>query len=231
MKSKPQLILASASIGRKQLLEKLGVEFHVIQSQIDEDIISHLNPIKMLQMRAKAKAEDVYQHLAFSKLASSKIPTNKNHSERYLIIAADSMAILNGKTYGKTKTKSEGKILLQNLMGKTHDFVTAVSIIYCHPEASAEGSRLIKKSPTGFFANAQNDITTTRVTLRTLSDPELDSYVSYFDFTRFAAGYALNEKPWDLVTKIDGSYTNVIGLPFEIVLPILRHFELVKKNL
>ncbi|MCL4200678.1 Maf family protein, partial [Patescibacteria group bacterium] len=41
------------------------------------------------------------------------------------------------------------------------------------------------------------------------------------------AGYALNETPWDLVTKVDGSYTNVIGLPFEVLLPVLRTIKII----
>ncbi len=216
MKTQPQIILASNSIGRKLLLEKLGVEFEIITSQIDEDNIIHQNPIKMIQMRAQAKAENVCQHLAFSKKSSGKIYSKRYtlNANSYLILAADSMAIFNGKTYGKTKTKAEGRKLLQDLMGKTHEFVTAVSIIYFK---SLKLPKLLK-----------DEMTVTRVTLRHLSERELDSYVSYFDFTRFAAGYALNEKPWDLVTKIEGSYTNVIGLPFEIVLPIFRQFDLVK---
>jgi septum formation protein len=66
-----------------------------------------------------------------------------------------------------------------------------------------------------------------KVTFRKLSTIELDSYITRFDFTRFAAGYSINEAPWDLVTKIDGSYTNVIGLPFEVLLPILRTLKII----
>ncbi len=60
-----------------------------------------------------------------------------------------------------------------------------------------------------------------------MTGPELESYVARYDFTRFAAGYSLNETPWDLVTKVDGSYTNVIGLPFEVLLPILRTIKII----
>ena len=60
-----------------------------------------------------------------------------------------------------------------------------------------------------------------------MSPAEIESYITRFDFTRFAGGYALNEAPWDLVTKIDGSYTNVIGLPFEVLLPILRQLKII----
>jgi len=60
-----------------------------------------------------------------------------------------------------------------------------------------------------------------------MSEAEIDEYVSRYDFTRFAAAYALNETPWNWITKIDGSYTNVIGLPFEVVLPIFKDLKLI----
>ena len=68
----------------------------------------------------------------------------------------------------------------------------------------------------------------TNVTLRKLNAVELEQYVARYDFTRFAAGYALTDTPWDLVTKVDGSYTNVVGLPFEALLPVLRHVKIIE---
>ena len=97
-------------------------------------------------------------------------------------------------------------------MGRTHVFATAVTI------ALFDGTK-VKKT--------WEKTVKTRVTMRKLTPVEIDSYVSRFDFTRFAAAYALNEAPWDLVTKIDGSYTNVIGLPFEVLLPILRQQKII----
>ena len=96
-------------------------------------------------------------------------------------------------------------------MGKTHNFVTSTHI------ALVQNS-IIKKT--------WEKTTTTKVTFRKMNAIEIESYISRFDFTRFAAGYALNEAPWDLVTKVDGSYTNVIGLPFEVLLPILRQLKI-----
>jgi septum formation protein len=97
-------------------------------------------------------------------------------------------------------------------MGKTHVFVTAVNIV------------LMKD---GVAKKTWEKTVKTKVTFRKLSPVEVDSYITRFDFTRFAAAYALNEAPWDLVTKIDGSYTNVIGLPFEVLLPILRQLKII----
>ncbi len=199
--SQPQLILASASIGRKTLLEKLGVPFKVWPSQIDEDAIIDANPIKMLELRARAKAENAKNHF----IANTTV-------KNYLIVAADSMAIHNHKTYGKAKNKTSAREIVIALMGKTHAFVTATAIISIQNDRESERFEAVTK---------------TLVTLRKLKDLEIAAYVNRYDFTRFAAGYALNETPWDMVTKIDGSYTNVIGLPFEILLPLLRNFKIL----
>lgn len=231
-----QVILASSSIGRKMLLEKLGVSFRVVPSTINEDIILHSNPIKMLQMRAKAKAEDVAKMLtANSFQLKAKIQPYAIAPKPYLIIAADSMAVFDGQTFGKAKNKADARRILKNLMGKTHNFVTATSIIYLpHPVIPATRLHLpdAKASdgqPAGIHQKLKqwNNETSTRVTLRLLSPSSLAQYVTRYDFTRFADGYALNETPWDLVTKIEGSYTNVIGLPFEVILPIFRKFRLL----
>lgn len=201
-KSKPHLILASASIGRKGLLEKLGVPFTVLPSSIDEETINDLDPKVRLINRARAKAEDVLKQLP------SRFPLSPSP---YLIIAADSEAILNEKTYGKSRNRAHAKEIVSALMGHTHDFYTATCII---------------KMQNNQEKNRWEDLTLTKVSMRNMSSQELNEYISGYDFTRFAAGYTLNETPWDLITKVEGSYTNVIGLPFEVILPIFRRMNL-----
>lgn len=198
-----QVILASQSLGRRLLLEKLGIPFRVVISRIDEDLITSPNPLKTIQKRATAKLDDV-------------IGNPKQYSlppeGRFLIITADSMGILGKKTYGKSRDREHTKQILKALMGKTHTFATAVAIAYS--EDLKEKKRWEK-------------VVSTRVTLRKMPPAEVESFVTRFDLSRFAAGFALNETPWDLVTKLEGSYTNVIGLPFEILLPILREHEII----
>jgi septum formation protein len=199
----PDVILASQSIGRRILLEKLGLRFRVVVSRVDEDAISDRDPIKTLKMRAEAKIKEVVGH---SRVYS--LPETRDA----LIIAADSMAIIGKKTFGKSIDREETREMLKSLMGRTHIFATAVAIVLF------DGTK-VKKT----WAKTVK----TRVTMRKLSPVEIDSYVSRFDFTRFAAAYAINEAPWDLVIKIDGSYTNVIGLPFEVLLPVLRQQKII----
>lgn len=197
------VILASQSIGRKSLLEKLGVRFRVAVTRIDEDAIVDDDPIAMIKRRTKAKIDEIIKHPRIYTLSEEA----KN-----IVIAADSMAVVGKRSYGKSIDREDTKALLKSLMGKTHTFVTAVTIVLLNGHTEAKRWEKLEK---------------TKVTMRKLSPAELDSYVARYDFTRFAAGYAVNEAPWDLVTKIDGSYTNVIGLPFEVILPIFRKLEVI----
>ena len=198
-----EIILGSQSIGRRTLLEKLGVRFRVIVTHVDESSITDADPVRMLQRRAIAKADEIVTH-----------PRVYNLSEqaKSLVITADTEAIIGKKSYGKAEDKDDAKRILKELMDRTHTVVTAVSIVLM------ENGKELKR---------WNKSHTTKVTLRKLTNPELDLYVSRYDFTRFSAGYALTETPWDIITKIDGSVTNVIGLPFEILLPILKTYDII----
>lgn len=198
-----ELVLASQSIGRKTLLEKLGVRFRVIVTHVNEEAIVDADPFNMLKRRAMAKADEILAHPRVYSISEQA---------KTLVIAADSMAVVGKKTYGKAADRDDAKRILKQLMGRSHVFATAMSVILM--ENGKEKKRWEKTEKT-------------KVTLRKLTNPELDMYVARYDFTRFAGGYALNETPWDLVTKVDGSYTNVIGLPFEVLLPILRSQEII----
>lgn len=197
------VVLASQSLGRRTLLERLGIHFRVVISQVDEETITHADPLTMLKRRAEAKADQV-----ISQPRVYSIPDLAKN----LIIAADSMAISGKKTFGKAADREDAKTIVRALMGKTHIFATAVCIVLL--DNLKEKKRWEK-------------VVKTKVTLKKLTNPEIESYVNRYDFTRFAAGYALGETPWDLVTKVDGSYTNVIGLPFEVLLPILRNLKII----
>lgn len=198
-----QIVLASQSIGRKYLLEKLAIPFRTMISNVNEENVMDKDPYKCLKKRAVAKAEEIAKNPRIY-----NIPTEG----KVLIIAADSMAVLEGKTFGKSGAKEETKSMLRSLMGKTHVFATALLIQYFF---------------NGTLKKSWDSVTKTKVTLRKLTPAEMESYVSRYDFSRFAAAYSLNETPWDLVTKIEGSYTNIIGLPFEEILPIFRKLEII----
>lgn len=200
----PDVVLASQSVGRRSLLEKLGIRFRTVVTRIDEEHVTDPNPVKTLQKRAEAKSTEVVDNPRVY-----MIPEDRD----VIVIAADSEAISGKKSYGKAADKDEARAMLKELMGKSHTFTTAVRIVHISM---------------GTVKKTWSKTVETKVTLRKLTNPELESYITRYDFSRFAAGYALNEMPWDLVTKVDGSYTNVIGLPFEVLIPVLRTLKIIE---
>lgn len=198
------IILASQSIGRKHLLEKLGIRFRVVVSNIDEDSITSADPYKTVKARASAKLDEILKNPRVYAL---------DDKAKNLVIAADSMAILGKKTYGKSKSREHAKEMLKELMDHTHTFVTCVMAAL--------------RDEKGEIAKRWDKTSATKVSMRKMNNAELESYVTRYDFGKFAAAYSMQETPWDLVTKIDGSYTNVIGLPLEILLPIFRSLEII----
>ncbi len=197
------VVLASQSVGRRGLLEKLGLKFKVAVARINEEAFTDKEPLKQLKKRATAKADEVAKHPRVYNIAENA---------KTLIIAADSEAILGKNAYGKPADREDAKKMLRELMDKTHTFVTAVNMVLL--EGHIEKKRWEKQ-------------VSTKVTLAKLGPTELESYIGRYDLTRFAASHSLSDAPWPLVTKIDGSYTNVVGLPFEVLLPVLKQLELI----
>ncbi|MBI5019371.1 Maf family protein [Candidatus Gottesmanbacteria bacterium] len=117
----PDVILASQSIGRKSLLEKLGIRFRVAVTRLDEDKITDPNPLKTIQKRAIAKAMEVVDNPRVY-----MVPEDRE----VIVIAADSMAVVGKKIYGKALDKPDAMRILKELMGKSHVFTTVVHIVH-----------------------------------------------------------------------------------------------------
>lgn len=106
------IILASASPRRKQLLEQIGLVFDIIPSDIEEDNFICCDPIKNIQLIALSKAQNVAMKV-------------KNG----LIIGADTQVIIDSKVLGKPIDKTDAINMLSLLNGKTHKVITGVAII------------------------------------------------------------------------------------------------------
>ncbi|MCL4360003.1 Maf family protein [Patescibacteria group bacterium] len=197
------VILASQSIGRKFILEKLGIHFRAVIARIDEDAILAKDPVTTITLRAEGKLTEVVEHPRIYSLPEEG---------KTLVITADSMSVLGRKTFGKARDREDAKVILKALMGKTHTFITATAVVLL------DTLKVTKR---------WNAVTRTKVTLRKLSPTDLETFVIRYDLSRFAGGFSLNDTPWDLVVKIDGSYTNVIGLPLEPLLPVFRSQKII----
>jgi septum formation protein len=119
------------------------------------------------------------------------------------VLAADTMIAYGGRIYGKPRDRKAAVRLLRSLAGATHVLGTGVVL--------QKGSFRIVK------------FVTSKVTLH--DDPPVEKIVARTDPTRYAGGYAIREKNDPLIRRIDGSRTNVIGLPMEDLEPLLRKLE------
>jgi septum formation protein len=119
------------------------------------------------------------------------------------VLAADTMIAYGGKIYGKPRDRKAAVRLLRSLSGHTHTLGTGVVL--------QKGSFRIVK------------YVTSKVTLH--DDPPVEKIVAKSDPTQYAGGYAIREKNDPLIRRIDGSSSNVIGLPMELLGPLLRKLE------
>ncbi|MBI2611857.1 Maf-like protein [Candidatus Gottesmanbacteria bacterium] len=199
-----QLVLASKSQGRRKLLLLFHIPFKVMESELDEDKIHATTPFKTIRLRARLKAEEV----------AKKILTRRYtlDARRFLIISADSDAVLDGRIIGKAATPSEATHILRNFSGRTHDFYTC---IFC---LKLENGKITKTWETSDHS---------RVTMRKLTKEDIDLHLKLSDYKRYAGAYALFASPVDLISKVEGSLTNVIGLPLDKLIPILKENHLL----
>ncbi len=113
------------------------------------------------------------------------------------VLAADTIVILDGRVLGKAADPSEARQMLHELSRSPHQVVTGVCLI--------QGDRRLMAS----------DVTT--VHMRPMTDDEIDAYVESGEWIGKAGAYAIQETADRYVVRIEGSFTNVVGLPIELV--------------
>lgn len=106
------IILASKSPRRRELLEKIGLKFKVVESNYKETVDSKLTPHELAKKLSVGKAKEVL----------------KKYKNR-IIIAADTLVVCNGKILGKPKDRQDAKEMLEFLNNKIHSIVTGFTVI------------------------------------------------------------------------------------------------------
>lgn len=211
-----KIILASASIGRRKLLESLGLKFEVIASSIDEEKIVDADPVKMAVLRATAKAEDV---------ASSVIPAKVG----ILVIGADTVGWLGNWVFNKPKSREEAQEVMQRLSGKTHHYVSGHCLIWLNGSMAKwlKNSRKARDNhrtiqPFNHFVTKQiADYDISSVTFRKLSKTDIDFYLDRVEYTKLCGALKIMNSPQNFVTATNGSLSNIIGISLEKLRPFL----------
>jgi len=120
-----RLILASISPRRHEFLKKLGLDFDVIPSRVEENFVDDELPEEHVLRLAEAKALDVA----------------REHPDQW-VIAADTIVCVNGSTLGKPKSREEALEMLQRLSGREHQVLTGFAV--CHWNRKKEGRQSVR---------------------------------------------------------------------------------------
>ena len=129
-----------------------------------------------------------------------------------IVLAADTIVALDEHIFGKPVDRDDAARILSRLAGTTHQVITGVSI--CE---GAHGRRFIT-----------HDIT--RVTMRRLSKDELTQYLDGGQWQGKAGGYGIQDENDPFVENIDGSFSNVVGLPIDLVVGMLATFGITAES-
>jgi len=124
---------------------------------------------------------------------------------RSVVLGADTLVWLDGTPLGKPPGLDEARQMLRQLSGRVHEVATGVHLLRMEPRQQAEFHEL------------------TRVRFRTLDENVIDRYLASVDVLDKAGAYALQEHGDLLVETVEGSRSNVIGLPVERTMAALRH--------
>jgi septum formation protein len=184
----PELVLASSSPHRKALLERLGIPFECVAPEVDEAAVEQKtkDPIGVARELAQAKAEAV----------------KKQHGKA-IVIGCDQVCALDERVLDKPQTAGAAAELLQQLQGKEHMLITAVSV---HKGKETE-----------------DFVDVTMLRMRALKPAEIKRYVEKDEPAGCAGGYRIEKSGLALFERIQGEdHTAVVGLPMLRLCAALR---------
>jgi nucleoside triphosphate pyrophosphatase len=168
----PSVVLASGSPQRRELLQKLGVEFEVVVPSVEE--LSGGDPEFEVVENARRKAH---------------APTGPTR----LVIACDTDVILDGKALGKPADEHEAREYLDRMSGRPHVVMSGLVVLFGGEERSG--------------------LERTTVVFKQLSEAEKSRYVEFGEWRGRSGGYAIQTLGSTLVERVEGSVSNVVGLP------------------
>ena len=195
------LILASSSPRRQELLRQAGIPFHVHAAHINEDQIA---------------GEDARAYAL--RLAHEKAQAVATHYPQSYVLGADTIVVVDGEVLGKPKDHADAVRMLRMLSGRGHEVTTAVSLIA--PDAVAPGT----VAP---GTRTETRTSTTKVYFRSLTEDEIQQYVASGEPMDKAGAYAVQGGAARWTDRIEGEWSNVVGLPLSLVTDLLRTYGLL----
>ena len=201
----PKLILASASPRRKELLTKAGYKFEVVVSKIDESVFptENIEPAEYAKRLALAKARDVAAKFSDC-----------------FVLGADTVVDFNGEIIGKPADSKEAELIIRKIFSAPHKVITAVAIV-----GKNSGFEIVESDTTIIYP-------------KELTDAKIAEHIEGGSWLGKAGAFGIAENGDDsfdsldfardrfaqdrFIERIEGSLTNVMGLPMELLERMLK---------
>jgi len=184
------LHLASQSPRRRELLGRLGLDFGVLDIDIPEQRGSGEAPAEYVRRVAREKA-------GAGLLRVAAVPGA-------VVLGADTEVILDDHVFGKPRDAADAAAMLRRLSGRTHEVVSAVSLVSAEREAQ--------------------EVSMSEVTFGELSEDDIAAYVATGEPMGKAGAYAIQGGGEAFIRRLSGSYSGVMGLPLYETARLLRQF-------
>lgn len=188
-----ELILASGSPRRLELLRQIGLEPRVVVSRSEEEKTDR-DPAHLVGHNALAKGQDVCSRLG------DQVP----------ILAADTVVALDGEILGKPRDRQEAAAMLRKLSGRSHQVLTGLALFY-------RGKVL-------------THVETTQVQFSLLSEEDIAGYIRTGEPLDKAGAYGIQGRAALFIPTINGSYSNVVGLPLAALKKLFAELDVTEND-
>ena len=199
--NKPDFILASGSARRRELLQQIGAQFVVQPADIPEHVLPNETPEAYVTRLALEKAQAVYQQSVCQQ------PVLQKQGGGFLpVMGSDTSVVLGDQILGKPESKEHCIEVLMQLSGNTHRVLSGIAMV--------QGEQAVSQC------------IETIVQFRTLTKEQCERYWHTGEPADKAGGYGIQGLAAVFVERIEGSYSNVVGLPLAETADLLRRFNI-----
>jgi septum formation protein len=195
MTASPDIVLASASPRRRELLERVGVPIAVVPSRTAEEVLPGETPEEHVLRLSKDKAREV---------------ADRPEVSGRWFVGSDTIVLRDDAILGKPKDAADAALMLRSLSGRSHRVLSGYAVFDRQSGATVAG------------------VVSTLVRFKELTEEEIAGYIATGEPQDKAGAYAIQGIGAFMVLGIEGSYTNVVGLPLCEVVEVLERLGAVR---
>lgn len=211
-----RLFLASQSPRRHTLLRELGIPYEVV-------------PVQAREEEEGAQAEVLAERNALAKVKGAVLPLGAPPGS--FLLGTDTMVEVNGRILGKPRSREEAARMLTLLSGRSHRVISGVALMRL---PGSERLPVPNRGAPGSVVETYVlvDHAATEVTFLSLGKKSISAYVASREWVGKAGGYAVQGLAALFVSRIEGEYSNVVGLPLCLLARMFREagFDLLERR-